>query len=113
VSGWLVSLGVSLGLTLLFEGLFALLWGLRGRDLLLCALVNILTNPPLVFCAVCWRHYGPPPQWLPIPILEGLAVWTEGYFYMRDGERIQRPWLLSLCANVFSYSLGLLINVLF
>ena len=67
MSGWLCSLGISLGLTLLFEGAFALAWGLRGRDLTLCALVNLLTNPPLVFLVLCWRHFGPAPAWLPVP----------------------------------------------
>ena len=113
MSGWLVSLGVSLGLTLLFEGVFALLWGLRGRDLLLCALVNLLTNPPLVFCVLCWRHFGPAPAWLPVPILEALAVWVEGHFYRRDGENIRRPYLFSLCANAFSYTLGLVFSAIF
>ena len=113
MTGWLISLGVSLGLTLLLEGLFALLWGLRGRDLALCALVNLLTNPPLVFCVLCWRHFGPPPSWLPVPILEALAVWTEGYFYRKDGENVRSPFLFSLCANAFSYTIGLLISAVF
>lgn len=112
MSWWLEALGVSLGLTLLTEGVFALLWGLRGRDLLLCALVNLLTNPPLVFCVLCWRRYGPGPGWLPVPLLEALAVWLEGHFYARDGERIRRPWLLSLFANAFSYVSGLLLSAL-
>ncbi len=109
----MVSLGVSLGLTLLLEGAFALVWGLRGRDLLLCALVNLLTNPPLVFCVLSGRHFGPAPAWLPVPVLEALAVWTEGHFYRKDGQNIRRPLLFSLCANAFSYTLGLAIGAIF
>ena len=112
MNGWVLALGISLGLTLLFEGLLALLWGLRGRDLLLCALVNLLTNPPLVFCVLCWRCFGPPPAWLPVPLLELLAVWIEGLLYRREGERIRRPYLFSLCANAFSFALGLLVSAL-
>ena len=112
MSGWLTALGASLGLTLLFEGAFALLWGLRGRDLLLCALANLLTNPPLVFCVLCWRHFGPAPSWLPVPFLEALAVWAEGRVYRRDGESIRRPYLFSLCANAFSYTMGLVFSAL-
>ena len=112
MSAWAVSLGASLGLTLVFEGAFALLWGLRGRDLLLCALVNLLTNPIVVFCALCWRRYGPDPAWLPVPFLEALAVLTEGYFYRRDGEAVRRPFLFSLCANACSYGLGLVLSAL-
>ncbi len=110
---WLASLGVSLALTLVLELLFVLLWGLRGRDLLLCALVNLLTNPPVVLCALLWRHYGPAPLWLPVPLLEAGAVLLEGFFYRRNGERVRRPFLLSLCANAFSYGLGLVFNTLF
>ncbi len=104
---WMASLGVSLALTLGFELLFALLWGLRGRDLVLCVLVNVLTNPPVVLCALLWRSFGPGPGWLPVPLLEAGAVLTEGYFYRRNGERVRRPFLFSLCANAFSYVLGL------
>ena len=109
---WLLSLGVSLALTLAFEGLFALLWGLRGRDLLLCCLVNVLTNPPVVLCALLWRSFGPGPDWLPVPLLEAGAVLAEGYFYRRNGERVRRPFLMSLCANAFSYGLGLVFGTL-
>ncbi len=113
MSAWLAALGLSLGLTLAFELGFALLWGLRGRDLVLCALVNLLTNPPVVFCALLWRYYGPGPAWLPVPLLEALAVLTEGRFYRRDGESIRRPFLFSLCANAVSYALGLVVNLIF
>lgn len=45
----LIVLAVSLVLTLVFEEGFALLWGLRGRrELGLVALMNCLTNPPVV-----------------------------------------------------------------
>ena len=112
MSWWLLSLGVSLALTLAFELLFALLWGLRGRDLILCCLVNILTNPPVVLCALLWRNYVQGPGWLPVPLLEAGAVLTEGYFYRRNGEQVRRPFLFSLCANAFSYGLGLAFNAL-
>jgi hypothetical protein len=112
VNPWLISLGVSLALTLAFEGLFALLWGLRGRDLVLCVLVNVLTNPPVVLCALLWRTYGPGPGWLPVPLLEAGAVLVEGLFYRRNGERVRRPFLFSLCANACSYGLGLLLRLL-
>ena len=113
MSAWVLSLGVSLGLTLVFEGAFALLWGLRGRDLLLCLVVNLLTNPPVVFLTLCWRHFASSPAWLPVPFLEAAAVLAEGHFYRRDGEKVRRPYLFSLCANAFSFGLGLLVNAVF
>ncbi|MBR4702862.1 MAG: hypothetical protein IKO91_03370 [Oscillospiraceae bacterium] len=112
MSWLLASLGVSLALTLVLELLFAFLWGLRGRDLILCILVNVLTNPPVVLCALLWRAYAPGPEWLPVPLLEAGAVLVEGLFYRRNGERVRRPFLFSLCANAFSYGLGLVFNAL-
>lgn len=45
----LKTLAMSLVLTLVLEEFFALIWGLRGRqELGTVALVNILTNPPVV-----------------------------------------------------------------
>ena len=42
----LTSLAVSLALTLILEGLLALLWGVKDRwDWLLLLLVNVVTNP--------------------------------------------------------------------
>ena len=112
MSGWILSLGVSLGLTLAFELPFAALWGLKKRDLTLCALVNLLTNPLVVICTLLWRHYVPLPEWLPVALLETAAVVTEGLIYRDLGEDIQKPFRFSLCANALSYSLGLLINLI-
>ena len=113
MSGWLISLGVSLGLTLLFEIPFAALWGLRKRDLSLAVLVNLLTNPVVVLCTLLWRTYVPCPDWPAVAVLELAAVVTEGLLYRDLGEHIRRPILLSVCANALSYSLGLLINQIF
>ena len=41
-------LAISLALTLAVEVPVAFCWGLRRRDLLLCVLVNLLTNPAVV-----------------------------------------------------------------
>lgn len=112
MSGWTLSLGVSLGLTLAFELPFATLWGLRKRDLTLCALVNLLTNPLVVVCTLLWRAYVPHPDWPLLAALETAAVVAEGLLYRDLGERIRRPMLFSLCANALSYGSGLLVNFL-
>ena len=109
---WLLSLGVSLGLTLLFEVPFAAVWGLRKRDLSLAVLVNVLTNPVVVLCTLLWREYVPYPDWPAVAFLEIAAVLTEGLLYRNLGEHIRKPILLSLCANALSYGLGLLVNFL-
>jgi len=94
---------VSLGLTLLLEGIVVLAWGLRRRDLILFVLVNVLTNPPAVLL-----HALFPGVTLAI---EAAVVAVEGSCYARLGDSIRRPWLLALIANGFSFSMGLLVNV--
>lgn len=100
---WLITFGVSLGLTLLIELGFALLCRKRGRALLLAALVNILTNPLAVLAVRVWGA----PLWL----AEGLVVLTEGFIYGKSREDFPRPYLFSLCANALSFGLGLLLHL--
>lgn len=97
---------LSLGLTLVFELAVALCWGLRRRNLLLCGMVNVMTNP-----AVVLLHFL-----FPAPLLTALlelgAVAVEGFCYSRFGEQVRKPWLFSLVVNAFSFGMGLLINQL-
>lgn len=102
------SLAVSLALTLALELFFALLWGVRRRDLPLAALANCLTNPPVVLCHALAAGYTPA-LLLPATLaLELGAVLAEGYLY-RTRSEIKFPWLFSLCANLFSFTAGLLL----
>ena len=106
---FLTSLAVSLGLTLALELAFALVWGVRGRGLVLVALMNLLTNPPLV--TLHWmvvRRLGLP-SWPVTVILELAAVAVEG-FCCRGV--IRRPWVFALLINLFSFSAGALLQTL-
>jgi hypothetical protein len=103
----LLSLAGSLAATLVLEGLFALSWGLRRKDLALCALVNVLTNPVVVLCCHLARQWLP--IWLVTLVLEGWAVATEAWLYCTRGDRIQHPVAFSILANGVSYGLGLLL----
>lgn len=103
---------ISLLLTLIFELGYALLWGIRDRhDLILAVLVNVLTNPIVVFVVYyvrfrrCAVHLG----WL-TAVLEVFAVVTEALLYQKHARTIDRPWLFSLSANAFSYAMGELLN---
>ncbi len=103
----LVSMLTALALTLALELTFALFWGLRKQELLLVALMNILTNPAvnlLYFFAV--SLCGLPV--LPIVIMLEAAVFVTEGFCCRDV--IRRPWLFSLCVNGFSYAMGELLK---
>ena len=107
LSALLPILAVSLALTLILEGLFALIWGVRRRqDYLLMLLANVLTNPAVVLfhCLVSDGAAA-------LAASEVLAVLAEAALYRRFGSEKLRPALLfSLCANVFSFCCGLLLN---
>lgn len=96
---------LSLALTLILEGAIALIWGLRRRDLLLFVLANVLTNPMAVLLHALF------PGRAVTAALEAGAVLVEGALYHRLGSGVRRPWLFSLCANVFSFCVGLAVDL--
>lgn len=93
-----------LALTLAIELPLALLWGLRGQDLILCALANLLTNPAVVLLNLIF-----PVPWF-LLLLECAAVGIEGLVYLLCARHIRTPFLFSLWANVCSFGLGLVIG---
>lgn len=104
------SLVISLLLTLLLEEAFALRWGLRGRNLGLVALMNVMTNPAVVtiwFLARHVLHWNGP--WL-VLLLEALVVLAEG---LCCRGWVRRPWVFALLVNLFSYGMGLLLQIFF
>lgn len=104
-----VSLAVSLALTLVLELGFALLWGVGRRDLLLVALANVLTNPAVVLCHTLTALFHPAAL-IPVTFaLEAGAVLAEGRLFATRGD-IRFPWGFSLCANLFSFSIGMMIK---
>ena len=105
----LISLLVSLALTLILEGLLALLWGVRcRRDWLLLLLVNVVTNPIVVSLH---RLLGGGIALT--AVLELSAVAAEWLAYRKWGRDTRPALLFSLCANGFSYCSGVLLNALF
>lgn len=104
-----VSLAVSLALTLVLELGLALLWGAGRRDLPLVALANVLTNPVAVLCRTLAALFYPAAL-IPVTfVLEAGAVLVEGRLFATRGD-IRFPWGFALCANLFSFSVGLLIK---
>ena len=104
-----ITLGVSLALTLVSELGFALFWRIKKSDLLLVVLSNVLTNPVVVLCHATAHFYCPAVLPLLIPILELGAFSVEGGLFAARSQ-IRHPWLFSLCANLFSFTLGLLLR---
>lgn len=90
-------------ITLALEVPVAAIWGLRRKDLALCVLVNLLTNPLVNFL-----YFVLPSVWALLG-LECAAVAVEGALYRTLGEGIRRPLALSLAANGVSFFLGGLI----
>ena len=102
------ALAVSLLLTLLLEGLFGLIWGVKGRrDWLLLLLVNVVTNPIVVTLHYCVSSF-----WAVTLALEMGAVTAEWLAYRRWGRTTRPALLFSLCANCFSYFCGVIFNIL-
>ncbi len=109
----LPTFALSLALTLILELSVALLCRLRGRDLLLVILVNILTNPAVVYLdMVCGALLPNGRDLWQIPLELG-AIAVEALCYSRFATAIRRPWMFALVANAFSYGCGLLIQTVF
>ncbi|MDR0951807.1 MAG: hypothetical protein LBM18_02680 [Oscillospiraceae bacterium] len=107
------ALGLSLLLTLVLELGFCLVCGVRGRhDLLLVAAANGLTNPAVVFTNAVLRTYLVCYGWWCVAVLEVLAVVVEWLVFKYCADEIPRPFFLSLGANAFSYSCGLVLGLL-
>ena len=103
----LTALAVSLLLTLLLEGLFALIWGLRGwREWAVLALVNLLTNPAVVLLYHLSTGLWGMNAVLVTAILECAAVVVEWRCYKRCSRQLKHPFPFALFANVISYSIG-------
>lgn len=101
-----LSLAVSLFLTLALELGFALLWGVGRRDLPLVALANVVTNPVVVLCYTVAASFAPRLLIPAAAVLELGAVAVEGWLFQTRGD-IRFPWAFSLCANLFSFTVGL------
>ena len=102
-----LTLLLSLILTEVVECGFALCLKKRSKALLLCVLVNLITNPPVVLLS---RLLGG--GWLPIAALEVSACAAEGMLY-RYSRLYERPFLFSFAANALSFTTGLLVNWFF
>ncbi|MGM9639896.1 MAG: hypothetical protein ACI3V3_00850 [Faecousia sp.] len=99
---------ISLALTLALELPLAWLLRVRGRDLALVAVANLLTNPAVVLVhgllagESLLLHTVLPELW---------AVTTEAMVYKHLGANIKNPMRFSILANLLSYSLGAVLQL--
>ena len=104
----LLALAAALGLTIALELPVCLAFGMRKRGLLVCVLVNVLTNPLANLLRDVLVLYAHVPD-IPVVIaVEAAAVIVEGFFYKRAAEA-RLPYLVSLAANAVSFGLGTVI----
>lgn len=102
----LTKLLLSLALTLILEGAYGLIWGLKARrDRLLLLLVNVVTNP---IVGILYHTVSGHPLF--VGGLEAAVVLAEWLAYRSWGQDARPAFLFSLCANCFSFFGGLLLN---
>ena len=100
-------LALSLALTLALGLLFAWGWTVKGKDLLLVAAMNVLTNPLVVL----WNTaFGSMSILISTVFPELAAIAAEAFLMRRFGKKIAYPLLLAVCINVFSYFSGLILS---
>lgn len=106
-------LAMSLISTIVYELLFAFACKItQNKELMLVVLVNILTNPCVVFLYYASYYYTDLNRILVIAVLEVSAVVVEWLCYKGFSKTIRHPFLFSLGANAFSYCIGLIVNQL-
>ena len=117
--------------TVVTECTLAFLLGLRNRkDQSLVFLVNVLTNPAVVYInLLAVMLLGISVRTVTLILTETAAVFTEAFVYVRklDWDRLQfgtatgllegrspviRAFLLSICLNAASYGAGELLEIL-
>ena len=102
---------ICLILTLVIEIFMAFILRIKGKDLIIVGLVNLLTNPLLVSITTSIDFlYGSKIKLIVIIILEIIVLLIEGYIYKKNltSKKIN-PYLLSLLLNLASYGAGLII----
>lgn len=110
--GMVGGMAISLGLTIVIEIIFALVFRVTNRkDLLLICLVNFITNPSLVFLLnyLVGRAYLD--RELTLFILEMAVFAVEALLLKLYSKKIRRPVLFAAGANLSSYLIGHAIEV--
>lgn len=105
---------ISLVLTIIIEEIFAFFVGNRTkRDLILVLLVNVITNPMVVYLYHAINHYFNADMRVVTVGLETAAILIEGTYYESYGRSIRYPYWLAIGANIISYGMGqLMINLM-
>jgi len=104
-----VKLLLALLLTEAIEVPVCLLCGMRGKDLRIVLLANVITNPLLNALLLLGATLTDLPYAAMLAVLEPAAVIAEWLVY-RSLTDAKRPFLVSLIANAASFGAGLIIT---
>ena len=108
------SLVISLILTIVIEVTISILLGLRGEENIETIIwVNCLTNPVVVgitnLTYMLYRNLAI--RNIVLAILEISVIFVEGFWFKKFLKDVKfNPYIFSLCLNVSSFGIGLLIN---
>ncbi|MBR0507731.1 MAG: hypothetical protein IJJ86_03900 [Clostridia bacterium] len=103
-----VKLVLALLLTEAIEIPVCLLFGMRGKELLIVLLANVITNPLVNALLLLGTAVTNLPYAVMLAALEVAAVVAEWLVY-RSLTEAKRPFLISLAANAASFGAGLII----
>ena len=106
-----LKLVLALLLTEAIEVPVAVLFGMRGKDLLIVLLANVMTNPLVNALLLLGVSVTDLPYVPMLAALEIAAVAAEWFVY-RSLTDAKRPFLISLAANAASFGAGLLITII-
>lgn len=107
-----IALVLALLLTEAIEVPVCLLSGMRGKELLVVLLANVMTNPLVNALLLLGTTLTSLPYAAMLAVLEAAAVVAEWLVY-RSLTEVKRPFLVSLIANAASFGAGLLLTNLF
>ena len=109
----ILSLLISLFLTIIIELTVSFIIGIRNKDdIKVVILVNICTNPIVVYIANCLMLFTNDFIYnIGVAILEMLVVMVEFVLYKKylKFDKVS-PFAISLINNVISFSIGVVIN---
>ncbi len=109
------SIIISLSMTLVIEVIIAICLKIRDKeDLKVIIFANILTNPVVVFCTnLVFTFCSQYVHVITVIIFEILAVIVEYKLYKEFlNFKEKSPLYISIVSNVFSFSIGLIIDKL-
>lgn len=100
-------------ITIIVELVIGFFCGVRKKkDILLIILVNIITNPMVVFVVNLFKIFSPRYVIVILIVLEVSAFVIEGIIYKKYLKKDTNPFFLSLVANFSSYLGGKLISMI-